>query len=118
MTKFRKYIDINKESKQINYPTKQKNYSNSLEPKIFLQRDFNFYDKVFFRVSHSYIKEEVLNKYLKNIIFYPHKYNLKEQNYNLISFFCELVTQQYVYFGKMYFLKILYFLKQKKMTLE
>ena len=114
LTKFRNYIDINKESKQINYPTKQKNYSNSLEPKIFLQRDFNFYDKVFFRVSHSYIKEEVLNKYLKNIIFYPHKYNLKEQNYNLISFFCELVTQQYVYFGKMYFFENFIFFETEK----
>lgn len=103
LTKFRTYNDINKESKQMNYPTKQKNYSNSIEPKIFLRRDFNFYDKEFFRISHRYLKENVINKYLNNIIFYPHKYNLKDQNDSLISFECELVTLQYIYFGKIYF---------------
>ena len=111
---FRKFKDINKESKQINYPTKQKNYSNSLEPKIFLRKDFNFYDKEFFKVSHEYIKEKVINKFIKNIIFYPHKYNLKEQNGNFISFVCELVTQQYIYFGKMYFFDDFIFFESEK----
>ena len=114
LTKYRQFKDINIDSKQINYPTRQKNFSNSLEPRIFLRRDFNFYDKEFFSVSHSYIKEEVLNKYLKNILFYPHKYNIKEQNDKLISFACELVTQQYTYFGKMYiFDKFMFFESEK-----
>lgn len=104
LLKFRNKNKLNKETKQIAYPVKQKNYSNFLEPKIFLKRDFNFYDQQFLNVSHSYIKKEVLEKKKENIIFYPHKYRyVKEKEEKFL--FCELVTTQYLYFGKMTFLK-------------
>ena len=61
-----------------------------------------------------YIKENVINKYLNNIIFYPHKYNLKDQNDSLISFECELVTLQYIYFGKIYFFDNFMFYESEK----
>jgi hypothetical protein len=104
LLKFRNHNNLTKETKQMAYPVKQKNYSNFLEPKIFLKRDFNFYDPKFFELSHSYISKEVLEQKKENIIFYPHKYRyVREKDEK--SLFCELVTTQYLYFGKMTFLK-------------
>ena len=104
LIKNRKEQIIYKESKQLNFPIKQRNFSNFLEPKIFIKRDSNFYNNEFFSISHDYIKKELLNENIENIFFYKHKYKfLKEE---IISFlFCELVTNQYIYFGKMYFSK-------------
>ena len=48
-------------TKHLEYPTKEKNFSNSLEPKIFFKRDYNFYKNEFFRISHSYNFEKLLN---------------------------------------------------------
>jgi len=102
--KFMNHDNLTKETKQIAYPVKQKNYSNFLEPKIFLKRDFNFYDSIFFELSHSYIPIEVLEQKKENIIFYPHKYKYAKEK-DEKSLFCELVTTQNLYFGKMTFLK-------------
>ena len=103
LIKFRKFIS-NPESKQLDYPVKQKNFSNFLEPSIFLRRDYNFYDKIFFPISHKYINLQVLEKNEENILFYPHEYKLKDiKKLNDKDIFCELVTKQYIYFGKMYF---------------
>ena len=101
-TKYKKYEGLEKESKQTNFPTKQKNYSNSVEPKIFLKRDFNFYDKNFLNVSHKYLEFDALNLNEKkdNFYLYPHKIKIKENTKFLL---CELVTIEYVIFGKMYF---------------
>ena len=103
--KYRKNKNINRETKQINYPIRQKNFSNFLEPMIFLQRDFNFYDKHFFPVSHPYIKKDILDLFIENIFLYPHKYKFPKEEINK-SLYCELVTRQYIYFGKMYFSKL------------
>ena len=94
--------NIFKESKQMNYPSRQKNYSNFLEPMIFLRRDFNFYNKTFFPVSHNYINDKIIEKNYENIHFYRHKYKYIKEEANK-SLFCELVTRQYIYFGKMFF---------------
>ena len=99
----RKY-NINEESKQMNYPTKQKNFSNSIEPRIFLKRDYNFYDKEFFPISHKYIKSEIVEKNEENIYFYPHEYKVNDiEQLNDKNINCELVTRQHIYFGKIYF---------------
>ena len=101
-----KYRDfnINIESKQLNYPTKLKNFSNFLDPRIFIRRDFNFYDKRFLPISYEYIKPNVLEKNEENIYFYPHEYKLKDSKIlNDSTINCELVTNQYIYFGKIYF---------------
>ena len=71
-----------------------------------MKRDFNFYDENYFRVSHSYLYEikDILNKKIENIVFYPHEYKIRNQKRDL-ELFCELVTSQFVFFGKMYFFK-------------
>ena len=103
LIKFRYSKDVHKESKQTNYPTKQKNFSNILEPRIFLKRDSNFYDKDYFRVSNSYIQKDILNKNIESFFFYKHDYKFRKDG--IIKFlFCELVTRQFIYFGKIYFL--------------
>ena len=99
--KFRTFSDVNKETKQKDYPTKQKNYSNFLEPRIFLKRDFNFYDQIYFPISFNYLPETFKNKKLEDLFFYHHnfKFHKKSCKKNI----CELVTSQYIYFGKLYF---------------
>ena len=103
--KYRKIANLSKETKQMNYPIRQKNYSNFLEPMIFLQRDFKFYDKHFFPVSHPYINKDILDSNIENIFFYEHKYKFPIEEVNKFLY-CELVTRQYIYFGKMYFSKL------------
>ena len=93
---------VSKESKQLNYPIKQKNYSNFLEPRIFLKRDSDFYNKEFFPISHSYIKKDILNNINESHFFYKHKFKFNKKELKKMLF-CELVTNQYIYFGKMYF---------------
>ena len=93
---------ICKESKQMNYPTKQKNYSNFLEPMMFLRRDYNYYNKIFFPVSHNYINNKIIESNYETIYFYPHKYRHTTEKENK-KLYCELVTRQYIFFGKMFF---------------
>ena len=114
LTKFRHLNNVNQDTKQTNFPMTQKNFSNSLEPKIFMRRDFNFYDEKIFKISHSYIKTDINNN-LENIYFYPHKCKIKEEKESLKSLYCELVTRQYILFGKMHFLdNFLYFESEKE----
>ena len=100
--KYGKNKGVTKETKQKNYPTKQKNYSNFLEPRIFLKRDFNFYDKIYFPVSFCYLPKQFLNKKLEDIYFYQHKFLFNKKE-NILYRVCELVTNQEIYFGDIYF---------------
>ena len=91
-----------KESKQINYPTRQKNYSNSLEPRIFLRRDFNFFDKIYFPISFEYLPKTIINQQEPEMFLYKHHYKFKKEKMkNEIE--CDMVTSQYILFGKIYF---------------
>jgi hypothetical protein len=45
----------NIENKQLNYPSKVKNFSNILEPKLFLKKDYHIYDQNYFLISHDYL---------------------------------------------------------------
>ena len=104
LIKYRKYNNINKELKQINYPSKQKNFANSLEPQMFLRRDYNFYDKIFFPITHRFINLNILKEKEEQIYFYPHEYKIKDiKNLNDKIVYCDLVTKKYIYFGKMHF---------------
>ena len=102
--KYRNYKSLIISSKQLNYPNRQKNFSNSLEPRTFLRRDYNFYNETFFSVSHKYISIDLIRKSdIKNLYFYPHDY----YSYNIfnnkdLTFYCEIVTSQFLYFGKIY----------------
>ena len=109
-------------TKQLNYPVREKNFSNSLEPKHFLCKDNKFYQEEFFNVSHNYLKKNPLKTNdIKKVYFYPHEYFLKEHfkkkrptfdcelkksifehDLNKSIFDCELITNQFIYFGKMY----------------
>ena len=102
LTKFKDLKGLVKESKQIDYPSKQKNYSNFLEPRIFLKRDFNFYDEKFFPISHQYLPNNIKNKQLEELFFYKNKLVFNKNN-SKIKVVCELVTNQYIYFGYLYF---------------
>ena len=98
-SKFREHKELCKDSKQMNYPIKQKNYCNSVEPKIFMKRDYNFYDERILEISHSYLNFDILKQNIKNIYFYPHINKKKDTKF----LECELVTAEYVIFGKIYF---------------
>ena len=90
-----------RDSKQKNYPTSQKNFSNFLEPRIFLKRDSNYYDQIFFPVSFDYLPESFKNKKLEELFFYKHRFKFDKRLKTMVAV-CELVTNQYIYFGKLY----------------
>ena len=123
-SKLRKY-NINKNSKQIKFPAKQKNFSNSIEPKIFLRKNFGFYDLKMLSISHGYLNLDVVDKYKENVIFYRHNYKInnqknifeiiiEDQNEKSKFINSELVTNQYIYFGKMYFFENYIFFESEK----
>ena len=102
LCKYHKNKTLRIRSKQINYPVRQKNFSNSLEPKTFICKDNKFYKKEFFSISHKYINNNLIReKDINKLHFYLHEYvtNINEKDSN---FFCELVTNQFLYFGKIY----------------
>ena len=101
LQKFRHYKNVEKDTKQLNYPSVQKNYNNTIEPKIFLKKDSNFYDEVYLKISHKYLNKDSVLKYSQNVDFYPHLFKFDENNKKFL--FCELVTLKYISFGKMYF---------------
>ena len=111
------FTEANVENKQLNYPSKIKNFSNILEPKLFLRKDFNIFNRIYFPISHDFLirippfyekmdgkKKENIEALIKtnvsDIIFYEHQYNIndilkeKDRYFNV-----ELITQQYTYFG-------------------
>ena len=118
----RQFKKANINTKQLNFPSKVKNFSNFFEPKLFLRKDFNFFDETYFRISHDFLYRNVYNikeiidktkeKETKSLLqeklslvkFYEHSFNidyiLKEKDK---YFDCELVTPQYVYYGYIIF---------------
>ena len=103
LIKHRQYKNIDMDTKQLNYPSAQKNFSNSFEPKIFYKRDSKFYDKFYLDISHRYLNNNITLKKSETINFYPHAYKFDENDKNNIFLFCELVTLNYISFGKIYF---------------
>ena len=49
------FPEANIENKQLNYPSKMKNFSNIFEPKLFLKKDCHIYNKKYFPISHDYL---------------------------------------------------------------
>ena len=111
------FPEANIENKQLNYPSKMKNFSNIFEPKLFLKKDCHIYDKIYFTISHDYlykippyyeeddkIKTEKTKALLKanvsEIKFYEHRFNIEDILQEKDRYFdCELVNQQNTYFG-------------------
>ena len=100
LMKYRHFKNLEKETKQLNYPVAQKNFTNSYEPKIFLKRDKYFYDKFYLGISHKYLNKDIVFKNVDNFDFYHHLFKFDEKNKSLI---CELVTLKYISLGKLYF---------------
>ena len=93
---------IVRETKQLDYPSRQKNYSNFLEPRIFLRRDFNFIDEIYFPISFNYVPKTFLKEKFEEMVLYKHQYKYKNDKL-VLDLDCELVTNQHIIFGKMYF---------------
>ena len=107
----------NIENKQLNYPTKLKNYSNIYQPKLFLKKDYNIFNKNYFYITHDFLinkppyyeeldndKKENIKSLIKSnqsdINFYEHRFNINDILDKKDRYFdCELITQQYTYFG-------------------
>ena len=105
LLKHRNYKNVDIDTKQLNYPITQKNFSNSVEPKIFLKRDSTFYNQYYLKISHDYFKfnSAVIFKKLETIDFYPHIFKFDDKNIKCKSLVCELVNLNYISFGKLYF---------------
>ena len=89
-------IGLNIRTKQLDFPSREKNFSNFLEPKSFLKRDYKFYKNDFFHISHEYIKDKLIkDRDDDKLFFYKHdlNYNDKEKIYD-----SELITNQFLYF--------------------
>ena len=111
------FPDANIENKQLNYPSKIKNFANVYEPKLFLRKNFSFYDSKYFPITHDYLikdppsyedinedkKEKfeyLIKKNKSNIDFYNHRYNINDILEEKERYFdCELINEQYTYFG-------------------
>ena len=116
-----KFRESNVYTKQLNYPSKTKNFLNIYEPKLFLKKDFNFFDEECFLVSHDYLvkgdplqekeyieKKKEAKKHLETIIssvyFYRHNFNINNILKEKRKYFdCELVTPKYLFFGYIIF---------------
>ena len=114
---FNTFPEANVENKQLNYPTKIKNFSNILEPKLFLKKDYNFYNKIYFKISHDFLinippyyeePDEKKKVYLDSLIkanvsdinFYEHRFNINDILEEKDRYFnAELITPQFTYFG-------------------
>ena len=51
---------LKKASKQLNFPSKIKNFSNTTEPPLFLKYDKHFFTNKYFPISHSYVTKPSL----------------------------------------------------------
>ena len=112
--------EANAANKQLNYPSKIKNYSDSFGPKLFLRKNFNFFNTKYFPVSHDFLtksppyfkiedknKKEKLQKLLESNIsdinFYEHRFNINEILKEKDRYFdCELINPQFTYCGYMF----------------
>ena len=98
--KYHKEIGFDLRTKQLEYPSTQKNFSNSLEPKTFIRRDYKFYKNDFFPISHEYINDKLISDRDENkLFFYEHEYEGINDN-KINEFKCELITNKYLIFGK------------------
>ena len=106
-------------NKQLNYPSKVKNFSDSLGPKLFLRKNFNLYNTQYFPISHDFLtksspdfededenKKAKLKKLLESnvsdINFYEHRFNINDILELKDRYFdCELINEQFTYFGYM-----------------
>ena len=114
LSKYRNEKGLETRTKQLEYPSKEKNFSNSLEPKSFLRRDYKFYKNDFFPVSHKYINSTLISdRDDDKLFFYRHKFEEDLKNEINKDFKCELITNQFLYYGIFRFHKDYIYFKSK-----
>ena len=90
------------ESKQLNFPTRIKQFRNNFEPPLFLKKFKNFVIDPYFPITHSYI-----NKINKNNISWKKSINLQKKEFNKPEnskeIECEIIKNEVTYFGKIIF---------------
>ena len=93
---------IQTSTKKLDFPSKIKNFSNGLEPYLFLKPFSEFFNTQIFPISHKYFYDYMI----KNKIF-PEPIILYQKNlteFNLENQFektCELIKEDHNYFGHM-----------------
>ena len=90
-------------TKILNYPSKCKNYTNGLEPPLFLKPFSSFFGTKFFPITHKYFYDYMSknNIYPEPIFLYQKDlplFNLKKQN-------CELIKIDKQYYGNIIYSK-------------
>ena len=86
--------------KQLDYPSKIKNYTNNLESPLFVKQCSDYFNNPIFPISHSYIKDhnkKIINNY-KTIKLLPKEFPIYEKDRQTI-FECELIKIDYYYYG-------------------
>jgi hypothetical protein len=86
--------------KQLDYPSKIKNYSNNLESPLFIKQYCDYFNNPIFPISHSYIEDhnkKIINNY-KTIKLLPKEFPIYEKD-RQSTFECELIKIDYNYYG-------------------
>ena len=93
------------ETKKFLYPSKYKNYNNGLEAGMFLKMHNNFFNSIFFPISHPYFAEYIKNNNILNKSIKLHKKNLPKYFINdkpIFNIECELIKISNAHFGKIF----------------
>ena len=108
---------LNQNNTYLNYPTKIKNFSNGIEPPLFLKPFNNFFDYKIFPITHQYFYNHIQNCKQK----YKYKYiNLFQKPIIIYSkektceFSCELIKIDHAIYGNIIYSKegkYLYFIQ-------
>jgi hypothetical protein len=115
------FPQANAANKQLNYPSKIKNFSDTIGPKLFLRKNFNLYNTQYFPISHDFLTKsapdfenedenkkaklkKLLETHVSDINFYEHRFNINEILELKDRYFdCELINDQFTYFGYIIF---------------
>ena len=90
-------------TKLLDYPSKIKNYSNNLEPPLFVKQYNDYFNDPIFAITHRYINEQnhkIIDDYETiKLLKKPIPISKSMEKY---SFECELIKTDYYYFGKLF----------------
>ena len=87
--------NVNYDSKQLDYPTKLRNFSDSESPPMFLKLNQTFYSSEYFPISHSYAVPILNKKFMKHIPFVQRSLDVPKTTY----FNCELINIESSIYG-------------------
>ena len=96
-----KYFSNNiSNTKQLDFPSKLKNFSNNLDPPLFIKQYNDYFNGPIFPITHSYIQKEnkkIIENY-KSIKLFPKKLSIiKSEDENIFE--CELIKHDNYFYG-------------------